>query len=93
MPGRMDEIKEISRLIYESLGGKTTHILISGPPGTGKTASVRFIFRSLKEDTDALVCYVNCFNKSTKMGALYSMFLDFFKNYCILDATNFVAID
>ncbi|MFX0210046.1 MAG: Cdc6/Cdc18 family protein [Candidatus Hodarchaeota archaeon] len=79
MSNRMEEIKAISQLIYESLEGKTTHILISGPPGTGKTASIKFIFKSLKEDTDALVCYVNCFNKSTKMGALYSMVLGFFK--------------
>ncbi len=79
MPNRMNEIKTISQIIYESLEGKATHILISGPPGTGKTASIKFIFKSLKEDTDALACYVNCFNKNTRMGALYSMFLDFFK--------------
>ena len=79
MPNRMNEIKAISQIIYESLEGKATHILISGPPGTGKTASIKFIFKSLKGDTDALACYVNCFNKNTRMGALYSMFLDFFK--------------
>jgi cell division control protein 6 len=80
MPNRMEEIKEISRIIHDSLKGKTTHVLISGQPGTGKTASIKLIFKSLKEDTDALLCYVNCFNKSTRMGALYSMVLDFFKD-------------
>ena len=80
MPNRMNEIKTITQLIYESLEGKVTHVLISGQPGTGKTAAIKLVFKSLKEDTDALVCYVNCFNKSTRMGVLYSMVLDFFKD-------------
>jgi len=80
MPNRMEEIKTITQLIYESLEGKVTHILLSGPPGTGKTDSIKLIFKNLKGDTDALVCYVNCFNKSTRMGAIYSMVLDFFKD-------------
>jgi cell division control protein 6 len=79
MPNRMDEIKTISQIIDESLDGKVTHILISGPPGTGKTAAIKLIFKAMKEDTNALLCYVNCFNKRTRMGALYSMVLDFFK--------------
>ena len=79
LPNRMDEIKFISQMIYEFLQGKTTHVFISGSPGTGKTASIQFIFKSLKEETGALACYVNCFNKNTRMGVLYSMFLDFFK--------------
>jgi cell division control protein 6 len=79
LPNRMEEIKLISQFIYESLEGKNTHVFIHGPPGTGKTASIQFIFKSLKEDTDALACYVNCFNKNTRMGILYSIFLDFFK--------------
>lgn len=79
MPNRMEEIKEISRIIHDSLKGKTTHVLISGPPGTGKTAAIKLIFKNLKVGTNALFCYVNCFNKSTRMGALYSMVLDFFK--------------
>lgn len=79
LPHRMDEIKVISELIYEFLQGKTTHILIIGPPGTGKTVSVKYIFRKLEEETDAFVTYVNCFNRSTGMGALYAMFLDFYR--------------
>ena len=79
LPNRMEEVRSISQLIYESLEGRTSHIFIYGPPGTGKTASIQFIFKSLKEETGALACYVNCFNKNTRMGILYSIFLDFFK--------------
>ncbi|MCU0849723.1 MAG: AAA family ATPase [Candidatus Thermoplasmatota archaeon] len=76
-PNRMNQIKTISQLVYEFLQGNATHIFIHGPPGTGKTASVKFIFKNLREE--ALACYVNCFNKNTRMAVLHSMFLDFFK--------------
>jgi orc1/cdc6 family replication initiation protein len=79
LPNRMDEIELICRLIYESLEGNTSHIFIHGPPGTGKTASIYFIFSNLRRDTETLACYVNCFNKNTRMGVLYSFFLDYFK--------------
>ncbi len=79
LPNRMKEIETIIRIITESLKGNVTNILITGQPSTGKTASIKFIFRELKHEYDGLFCYVNCFNKTTKMGVLYSMVLDFFK--------------
>lgn len=78
-PNRMDEIKTISQIVYDFLQGNATHVFIHGPPGTGKTASVKFIFKSLREQKEALACYVNCFKKNTRMAVLYSIFLDFFK--------------
>lgn len=79
LPNRMKDIENIIRIIEESLRGNVTNILITGQPSTGKTASIRFIFRELRQRYDSLFCYVNCFNKSTKMGVLYSMVLDYFK--------------
>jgi len=79
MPNRTEEIQKITKLINESLNGHTTHILIYGKPGTGKTDSIKSIFNNLKKETDALFCYVNCFNKNTKVGVLHSMVLDFFR--------------
>lgn len=78
-PNRMDEIKTISQIVYDFLQGDATHVFIHGPPGTGKTASVKFIFKSLMEQKEALASYVNCFKKNTRMAVLYSIFLDFFK--------------
>lgn len=78
-PNRMDQIKTISQLVYDFLQGNTTHVFIHGPPGTGKTASVKFIFKNLRGQKEALVCYVNCFKKNTRMAVIYSIFLDFFK--------------
>ena len=48
MPNRMDEIKAISKLVYDYLDGNQSNILISGPAGTGKTAAIRYIFREFK---------------------------------------------
>ena len=79
LPNRMKEVNEIKHIIKESLEGKVTHIFINGSPGTGKTASIKYVFREMCKQSDALFCYINCFNKSTKMGALYSVILDFFK--------------
>lgn len=78
-PNRMGQIKTISHLVYDFLQGDATHIFIHGPPGTGKTASVKFIFKNLRGQKEALACYVNCFKKNTRMAVLYSIFLDFFK--------------
>ncbi len=78
LPNRMEEIGFISQLVREYHKGRATHVFIHGPPGTGKTASVQFIFREM-EESGGLVSYVNCFNKNTSMGVLYSIFLDFFR--------------
>jgi orc1/cdc6 family replication initiation protein len=79
LPNRVEEIRKISQVIYDFLKGHTTHLLISGPPGSGKTASIHLIFDKLSRDSDVLACYVNCFNKNTRMGVLYSIFLEYFK--------------
>jgi len=42
------------------------NILITGPPGIGKTAATRFVLRDLEEETDEVVpIYVNCWQKNT----------------------------
>jgi cell division control protein 6 len=79
LPNRMNEVKAISQLIHDYLEGETTHVLLSGPPGTGKTAAIKYIFKSLTDKTDALLCYVNCFNTNTRTGVIHSMAVDFFK--------------
>jgi len=79
MSQRADELETINRIINESMEGKITNVLISGPPGSGKTASIKLIFGKLKDQYNALFCYINCFNKSTRMGVLYAMVIEFYK--------------
>src|SRR3989338_1959394 len=42
------------------------NIFITGQPGIGKTAAVRFVLRDLENETDNVVpLYVNCWKKNT----------------------------
>ncbi len=44
LPHRENELKTISSLINGVLHDHVINIFIFGPPGTGKTASIKFIF-------------------------------------------------
>lgn len=79
LPNRMEQVKKLGRQIQKFLDGHTTHMLLTGRPGTGKSATIRYVFREMKENSKALFSYVNCFHKTTRMGILYSIVLDFFK--------------
>jgi cell division control protein 6 len=71
MPYREDQQKYLARVISRlpSLG---TNVLITGPPGIGKTACVRWVFRELREsgESDATPLYINCWqdNSAEKIG-------------------------
>ena len=52
---------------------KGTNLFITGAPGIGKTASLKWVLRELSEHTDEVIpLYVNCWNSRTK----YFIFLD-----------------
>ncbi len=53
------------------------NIFIFGPSGTGKTASIKFIFQNLK-GANVLPVYLNCFSINTKMAVLYSIYEEYF---------------
>lgn len=78
LPHREREIKTISSLVNQGLKGPAANIFIHGPAGTGKTASVKFIFNRLS-NTKALPVHLNCFNASTSMAALYNILITFFR--------------
>lgn len=79
LPHREQEMKAISSAIDSSLKGNIRNALIFGPPGTGKTASIKFIFQKLKEETGVLPIYLNCFKQSTKTAVIYSILFEFFR--------------
>jgi len=61
MPGREREIEELTKFIEENLANdNSSSIYVSGPPGTGKTASLNLILQ--KEDIISRVqhIYINC---------------------------------
>jgi len=67
MPYREGEQKYLADCI-KRLPSIGTNVLIHGPPGIGKTASVKWVFRELKEsgESEVVPIYINCW-KDTDM--------------------------
>lgn len=46
-------------------GRNGTNLLVSGSPGIGKTACAKFILRKLREETEMVSVYVNCWKRDS----------------------------
>ncbi|MFQ6088987.1 MAG: ORC1-type DNA replication protein [Candidatus Methanofastidiosia archaeon] len=68
---RESQLKSLAFNLKPALkGGKVTNTLILGPPGTGKTTSVRLMFKEVEETSKALIpVYINCQLSSTPFTA------------------------
>lgn len=72
LPGREKEIKELEDFIKEHLLNQSSGTLyISGPPGTGKTASLSLILQKEEVSKKFVVVYVNC-TAIKSSGSIYS---------------------
>ena len=57
-------IAQCMKPLLEKRNGR--NLLIHGPPGIGKTAAIRLVFRDLEEETDEVTpIYINCWKKNT----------------------------
>ncbi|MBR9682078.1 MAG: AAA family ATPase [Candidatus Aenigmarchaeota archaeon] len=67
LPYREDQqqyLADCIKPLFEKRNGR--NILISGSPGIGKTASIKFLLRKLREHADNIIpVYVNCWKKDT----------------------------
>jgi len=67
LPYREDQqqyLADCIKPLFEKRNGR--NILISGAPGIGKTASIKFLLRKLREHSENIVpIYVNCWKKDT----------------------------
>lgn len=72
LPGREKEIKELQDFLREHLQQESSGTLyISGPPGTGKTASLNLILSNEMVCKEFVVVYVNC-TAIKSSGSIYS---------------------
>lgn len=57
-------LAECIKPLFNDRSGR--NLLITGKPGIGKTAALRFVLRELEEETDDVFCiYINCWKDNT----------------------------
>ncbi|TKJ17147.1 hypothetical protein CEE44_01260 [Candidatus Woesearchaeota archaeon B3_Woes] len=67
LPFRESQQNYIVSCIKPLLQGRTgKNLLVYGSPGIGKTATIKYMFRELEEESDDVVpIYINCWQKNT----------------------------
>ncbi|MDN5358320.1 MAG: archaeal cell division control protein 6 [Candidatus Diapherotrites archaeon] len=72
LPHREAQMKEIASAISYALDtGHSSNIFVVGPPGTGKTASVRYILRELSSYSPlTFQTYINCWVYRTRYSII-----------------------
>jgi len=78
LPHRENEIKQIADNIKPAARGqKPQNTFLYGPPGIGKTAVAKCIFREFEEYSDRVKCiYVNCWDFRTPAALLTQLVLE-----------------
>lgn len=72
LPGRQRHLKEIASYLSVATDGMAPpSIVLSGPPGTGKTSASRILLSQLAEvSSRPRPIYINCWECGTRMGVL-----------------------
>ncbi len=72
LPYRETEQRHFATCIQPLLQSRNgRNLFVSGPPGIGKTAAMRHVFRDLEDETDdVFAIYINCWQKNTTFKIL-----------------------
>lgn len=75
LPGRERQMREIAAFLQEAARGRAPpSILLVGPPGVGKTSTMKLLLRQLAEvSRKPLPVYINCWETSTRFGILNAL--------------------
>lgn len=78
LPHRETQIKQIaSNLEPVNEGRKGQNTFVFGPPGIGKTATAKFIFRKFEEEySNIKTIYINCWDFNTSIAVLSKITTD-----------------
>jgi len=77
LPHRENQIEMIANnLLPASQRRKPQNMFIYGPPGIGKTASVKYVFRQFEEYSGMKTFYINCWDYKTVHSILSKLAVD-----------------
>lgn len=70
LPGREREIRELVNCLQPAAEKRQPeHALVTGPPGTGKTSTARFVLKQLSDYSQRpLTVYINCWEYSSRFA-------------------------
>lgn len=71
LPHREMQIKEIARSLEPAAYGRIPiNLFIYGPPGIGKTACIKYVFREFEKYSGLKTIYVNCWEFNTSVAVM-----------------------
>jgi len=77
LPFRENQIQILANnLLPASKGRKPQNTFLFGPPGIGKTASIKFVFRQFEEYSGIKTIYLNCWDYNTATSVLSKITLE-----------------
>jgi len=78
LPHREGDIQQLARNLKPAArGSRPQNTFVFGPPGIGKTAVVKYVFREFEEYSEAVRCvYVNCWDFRTAASLLTQLIIE-----------------
>ncbi|PIT85763.1 hypothetical protein COU36_01425, partial [Candidatus Micrarchaeota archaeon CG10_big_fil_rev_8_21_14_0_10_59_7] len=78
LPHREGDVQQLARnLMPAARGSRPQNTFIFGPPGIGKTAVVKYVFREFEEYSERVRCvYVNCWDYRTNASLLTQLIIE-----------------
>lgn len=72
LPHRESQIMQIAKnMEHVTSGGRAQDTFVYGPPGIGKTATIKFIFRQMEEENpNSKSIYINCWDCNTSVAVM-----------------------
>ncbi len=71
LPHRESQVQQLANLLeIADSGRKPQNIFICGPPGIGKTASTKFVFKEFENYSGVKTIYINCWDHNTSTSIL-----------------------
>jgi cell division control protein 6 len=91
---RESQFEELALQVKPGMrGGRPSNTICRGPPGTGKTTTIKMLFQKIRESGDTLVpIYVNCQIENTRFAVFSRIYQELFTGSIPKSGTSFKQI-